>query len=86
MKLPEWEHDNEEYQILSLDQSLTNNPSVIISLLYKNLKSTLTNPITYAKDESSRMDMFFMVQPQEFLSNEVKAPKKPEFITPIFKS
>ena len=86
LKLPEWEHDNEEYQILSLDQSLTNNPSVIISLLYKNLKSTLTNPITYAKDESSRMDMFFMVQPQEFLSNEVKAPKKPEFITPIFKS
>lgn len=86
LKLPEWENDNEEYQILSLDQSLTNNPSVIISLLYKNLKSTLTNPITYAKDESSRMDMFFMVQPQEFLSNEVKAPKKPEFITPIFKS
>ena len=86
LELPEWEHDNEEYQILSLDQSLTNNPSVIISLLYKNLKSTLTNPITYAKNESSRMDMFFMVQPQEFLSNEVKAPKKPEFITPIFKS
>lgn len=86
LELPEWEHDNEEYQILSLDQSLTNNPSVIISLLYKNLKSTLTNPITYAKSESSRMDMFFMVQPQEFLSNEVKAPKKPEFITPIFKS
>lgn len=86
LELPEWEHDNEEYQILSLDQSLTNNPSVIVSLLYKNLKSTLTNPITYAKNESSRMDMFFMVQPQEFLSNEVKAPKKPEFITPIFKS
>lgn len=86
LKLPEWEHDNEEYQILSLDQSLTNNPSVIISLLYKNLKSTLTNPITYAKDESSRMDMFFMVQPQEFLNNEVKAPKKPELITPIFRS
>lgn len=86
LELPEWEHDNEEYQILSLDQSLTNNPSVIISLLYKNLKSTLTNPITYAKNESSRMDMFFMVQPQEFLSNEVKASKKPEFITPIFKS
>lgn len=86
LELPEWEHDNEEYQILSLDQSLTNNPSVIISLLYKNLKSTLTNPITYAKNESSRMDMFFMVQPQDFLSNEVKAPKKPEFITPIFRS
>lgn len=85
LKLPEWENDNEEYQILSLDQSLTNNPSVIITLLYKDLKATLTNPITYAKNEASRMDMFFMVQPQEFLNNEVRAPKKPELIKPVFR-
>lgn len=85
LQLPNWENDNEEYQILSLDQSLTNNPSVIISLLYKNLKATLTNPITYAKNESSRMDMFFMVQPQEFLNNEVRKPKPVELFTPLYR-
>lgn len=84
LKMPNWEIPNVPYQILSLDQALTNNPSIVITLLYKNLKATFTNPISFQKEAASRMDLFFMSQPQVFLNDKLKVEDKPIKTTPIF--
>lgn len=64
LRKPEWENDDEDYVILTLDQALKDNPSVIISLLYQNLGKTLMYPLTFQKSTPSCMDLFFMKQPQ----------------------
>lgn len=66
---PNWEYPNEDYTILTLKQALSNNPSVSISLTYANISRTLYSPLTYRKNKPSFMDLFFMEQPQMYLSN-----------------
>ena len=67
---PNWSDPNAEVQILTLKDSLINNPSITVTMLFENLGSTLINPLSYKKTAPSRMDLFFMAQPQNFLSNE----------------
>lgn len=83
---PDWDNPNESYQIITLNQALTDNPSIVISLLYQNLSKMLYYPLSFKKKGTSKMDMFFMKQPQNFLndtSNIVDSQPKQERFCPI---
>ena len=71
LKKPDWSAANPQYKILTLDQSLINNPSVIVSLLFGDLRRTLYNPLTYAKHEPSFFDLFFCEQPQIYMNGDL---------------
>lgn len=67
LKKPNWAIKNEPYQILTLNQALTNNPSVTIGLLYQRLSKVLYTPLTFKKTAPSVVDPFFMEKPQEYI-------------------
>ena len=67
LKDPNWYNDDEEYEILTLNDALTDNPSVINSLIYQKLAKALYTPLTYKKTGSSIFDLFFMRKPKKFL-------------------
>lgn len=58
-----------QYQILTLNRALTDNPSVVVSLSYQKIRRALYNPLTYKKHKPSFMDLFFMKQPQLAIRN-----------------
>ena len=84
---PDWEIPDVEYKLLTLDHALKDNPSIIISLLYKDLSKVLSNPNSFKKHEVSTLDPFFMTQPQNLLidKNVVLDPDKKEMINPIIR-
>ena len=43
------------------------NPSITVSLEYRNLKITLIDPLSFEKSAPSSTDMIFMEKPQEFV-------------------
>ena len=71
LKKPDWSAADPQYKILTLDQSLINNPSVIVSLLFGDLRRTLYNPLTYAKHEPSFFDLFFCERPQVYMNGDL---------------
>lgn len=71
LKKPNWNSPAAMYRMFTLNQALTNNPSVIISLLYKDLGRTLYNPLTYAKNAPSFFDLFFHQQPQVYMDSHL---------------
>lgn len=71
LKKPDWSDPSVQYRMITLNQALTNNPSVIISLLYKDLHRTLYNPLTFRKNAPSFFDLFFCEQPQVYMSSEL---------------
>lgn len=71
LKKPNWNDPAATYKLLTLNQALTNNPSVIISLLYKDLNKTLYNPLTFTKNAPSFFDLFFSEQPQVYMSDDI---------------
>lgn len=70
LEKPKWEYPNEPYRMITLDRALRENPSITISLSYQNLSRALYNPLTFRKNGTSFMDLFFMVQPQKFIQND----------------
>lgn len=66
---PDWDNPEDPYQILTLNQALNDNPSITISMLYQNLSKVLYYPLSFRKSSPSHMDLFFMKQPQNFLSD-----------------
>lgn len=62
-----WWNYNEPYEILTLNEALTDNPSVINSLIYQKLGKCLYYPLTFKKTGSSLFDPFFMRKPKKFL-------------------
>jgi len=70
LEKPEWKYPNEPYNLLTLKQSLSNNPSIIVSLSYEGLSKMLYNPLTYRKNKPSFMDLFFMKRPSAYLSGK----------------
>src|SRR5699024_7577763 len=54
-------------RILTLDEALTKNPSVTISLSYQKITKALYTPLTFQKKGASFMDLFFMTRPQEVI-------------------
>jgi hypothetical protein len=71
MKKPNWNDPAAKYKMFTLNQALTNNPSVIISLLYKDLHRVLYNPLTFKKNSPSFFDLFFAEQPQVYMSDDL---------------
>lgn len=61
---PHWWEHNPPYNIITLNEALTNNPSVVISLSYQKIKKMFYNPLTFKKKGASFMDLFFMERPQ----------------------
>lgn len=68
LKKPNWNDPKAQHKMITLNQALVNNPSVIISLLYKDLHKTLYNPLTFTKNAPSFFDLFFCEQPQNYMS------------------
>lgn len=66
---PQWECENEPYEILTLNKALTYNPSITISLSYQKIAKLLYNPITFRKKDASFIDLFFMECPQLYTHN-----------------
>lgn len=68
LERPDWDMWNPPYRILTLDESLTKNPSVTISLSYQKITRSFYDPLTYRKHGASFMDLFFMQNPQMVIS------------------
>ena len=68
---PNWNNPNVQYRMFTLNQALTNNPSIIISMLYKDLHRVLYNPLSFNKNAPSFFDLFFCEQPQVYMSDEL---------------
>lgn len=71
LKRPNWNDPNVQYKMFTLNQALTNNPSVIVTMLYKDLNRVLYNPLTFTKHAPSFFDMFFMEQPQVYMDSDL---------------
>ena len=58
---PDFKHfiTDDDYKILTVDASLLNNPSVIISFSSQELKRQLTSPLTFKKRSDSYLDPLF---------------------------
>lgn len=68
LEKPDWSIPNATYQIFTLNDALNNNPSVIITLMYQRLGKVLYNPLTFRKNGTSFIDLFFMENPTEHLA------------------
>ena len=64
---PDWRNPDEKYTLITLSKSLMKNPSITVSLEYRNLKITLIDPLSFEKSAPSSTDMIFMEKPQEFV-------------------
>ena len=71
LEKPEWQYPNEPYEMITLNQALTKNPSIVISMLYQKLGKVLFSPISFRKHKASQLDLFFMVKPHEVIGNKV---------------
>lgn len=67
---PNWEVENQDCQLLTLNEALTNNPSIAIRLQYSKISKTLFNPSSFKINKPSTLDLYSMVKPQEFINNE----------------
>lgn len=77
LEKPNWNDPHAQYRMFTLNQALTNNPSVIVSLLYKDLHRVLYNPLTFTKNAPSFFDLFFCEQPQNYMSDELLTEEAP---------
>ena len=77
MKIPDWTNYNEPYEVLTLNEALTDNPSPIISFNYQNLNKALGNPKTYSKTKASPFDPFYMHKPIKFMNVDHEVHDKP---------
>src|SRR5699024_9581917 len=71
---PYWEYENEPYRLLTLSQSLTNNPNICTTMVYDSLPKTLVNPLSFKRTKSSELDLFFMEQPQGEMNVPIEDP------------
>lgn len=70
LEKPDWSIPEEKYNLITLGKALADNPSIIVSLANSGLKKALTNPLSYQKSKPSYFDLFYMVKPQKFLTND----------------
>ena len=70
LEMPHWEVPNAPYKILTLGSSLTNSPSITVTLEYQKIAKALVNPFTMNKKKPSVLDLYFMEQPQEFVEDK----------------
>lgn len=70
---PDWSTKNPEYQLITLDKALSDNKSVTIRLQSNKLKRGLNHPDNSKLYQSSNMDLFSMVHPQDFMSGDYES-------------
>lgn len=70
LELPDWTMEHPNYQIIRLTKSLQENRSIAIRLQH-NIKNTLNSPDISRMHVPSIMDVFYMIQPQEYLNPDV---------------
>jgi hypothetical protein len=91
LEMPDWTHPNEPCQILTLNESLTNNRSISVRLQSSKISKTLTSPANRKLSKPSNMDLFYMEQPQNYMGNDyirsTYEPKRVEHkvIKPLYK-
>lgn len=71
LSLPDWTVPNQEYQILTLSKSLSDNLSITVRLQGSKVSKALLNPDNSKLTKAAICDMFSMEQPQEFLAEEI---------------
>lgn len=71
LRLPEWAHRDEDYQILTLREALKNNRSISIRLQANQGVKTLIHPDNRKIREASIMDLYAMEKPQEYMSGQI---------------
>ena len=69
-EMPNWEYENEQCQLLTLNEALTNHRSITVRLEYAKIGKTLIAPSSFKVSKASNVDLFFMEKPQEFLSDK----------------
>lgn len=71
LEKPKFEVMNQDnYQLLTLKRSLKTNPSITTTLMYQDIKRIFVDPMTFKKEAPGITDLFYMKQPQEYLSDE----------------
>lgn len=65
--MPNWLNPDEPYQLIPLNDALTDNPSIIISNLYQKLAKSFYYPLSFRKTAPSIFDPMFMRKPKKFL-------------------
>jgi hypothetical protein len=88
LKKPDWNNPDEPYRVLTLKEALSDNPSVTISMIYQNLSRLFVRPLTYKKSAPSFVDVFFMREPQNFMSdksNLIDTSIKPKKVRPFIR-
>ena len=68
LMMPNWRNYNEPYEVLTLNEALTDNPSIIISTTYRKLAKALNYPLSFEKYAPSIFDLFFMRKPKKFIN------------------
>ena len=69
LEKPDWSIPRADYQILTLNDALNNNPSIIITMMYQRLGKVLYNPLSFKKRGASFIDLFFMENATEHLAS-----------------
>lgn len=67
---PDWGQTDAPYKLITLNDALTNNPSIIVTLMYQKIAKTLYNPLTFRKRGVSFLDLFFMAQPAKMIEGD----------------
>lgn len=79
LELPNWSIPNQQYQILPLEKSLSNNRSITVRLQSNKIAKALANPQNERIFKPSMTDLYYMEQPQEYISEEIISDEyKPE--------
>lgn len=73
---PYWEYPNEQCNMITLTQSLTNHPNISTALEFQKLPKTLYSPLSFKKTQAAPIDLFFMTRPQA----EMDIYEEPEFV------
>jgi hypothetical protein len=66
--MPNWRNIKEPYELLTLNEALTDNASPIIAATYRKLTRALTHPLSFVKFGPSTFDPFFMRKPKRMLN------------------
>ena len=78
IEMPDWRNPNAQYQILPLNKSLSNNRAITIRLQSDKIAKVLTSPQNRYLNRPANIDLFYMEQPQEYLSKYISDEWQPE--------
>ena len=84
---PDWTKHNARCQFITLEQALTDNPSITVRLQSTKLKRTLIHPSNRVLSAPSNMDLFTVEKPQDFINpsfiNQNKTNNERKIIKPF---